>query len=115
MYYDVKNNEGFQRILFLEIQENYHELWSDEFDPLNNGNKYMAIANPETRDYAKKFVIEDKRYKFYYKKFDSQGDQYSLTKDLNIIFLEYDIYDASLLTKKEVVDAGYDLNMFNIE
>lgn len=117
VYYNTHGYDSASQLLYKNMQDLFPEILdSDEFNPVNDGNKYMAIANPETREYAyENFVIIPKKFKFYYKKTDSEGDLYSLNKGLNIITIEFDNGDASLLTKKEVIEAGYNLDMFYIE
>lgn len=117
VYYNTHGYDSASQLLYKNMQDLFPEILdSYEFNPVNDGNKYMAIANPETREYAyENFVIIPEKFKFYYKKTDSQNAKYLLRKEYDVIFLEYDWDDASLLTKEEVIEAGYNLDMFYIE
>lgn len=81
----------------------------------NNGldNEAAALANPLTRDWAYgQFVEPEKKYYWRYKKKDDDGDSRYLKKSFGLIELDLDDgYDESF-TEKEIIEAGYNPDMF---
>lgn len=77
-------------------------------------NRVGAILNPETRQYAlENFVDKEEKYIFEYKKVDAEGDTYRLARSYDLILLKYDTR-GDRFTKKQVKDAGYNLDKFKI-
>lgn len=76
-------------------------------------NEVVALANPITRKWAhEQFVEKEKKYYWRYKKKDEDGDSWYLKKSFGLIGLDLDDgYDESF-TEKEIIEAGYNPDMF---
>ncbi|MDD9139165.1 hypothetical protein H7198_06060 [Fructobacillus sp. CRL 2054] len=87
------------------------DLSIDEIEKISN-RLAMAVANPLTCEWAhEQFVEKEKIYKWKYKKQDSDGDEYRLSNNFGVIALNCTIF-GSPFTEKEVIDAGYNPDMF---
>lgn len=94
----------------------YNDLFSDktvENEKIRGlSQEVVLIALPKTRDWAhEKFVEKEKKYYWEYKKKDDEGYAWGLQKLNGLIKLRFIKY--SLLTKKEVIEAGYNPDMFD--
>ncbi|CAK1251357.1 hypothetical protein [Fructobacillus fructosus] len=80
-----------------------------------NQNQILALINPITKDYAHDLLVKkDKKYAWRYKKKDTDGDTYYLAKECGLIAFNF-MKTNDTFTEKEVVEAGYNPDMFDKE
>lgn len=93
----------------------YNELVeSKKIKDLNQ--ELVLIALPKSRDWAHdQFVEKEKKYYWRYKKLDEDGESYYLFDDFGIITLEMNAGCYMPFTEKEVIEAGYNPDMFDKE
>ncbi|GAP02025.1 hypothetical protein FFRU_260070 [Fructobacillus fructosus] len=110
--------------IYFRIQKSSNAEENNKFKDLNQ--ELALIALPKSRDWAHdQFVEKEKRYYWKYKKTDNGGKRWVLTNRYGIIttwcdtddgYLEdYKKDETYLLSKKEVVEAGYNPDMFDRE
>ncbi len=76
-------------------------------------NEVVALANPITRKWAHdQFVEPEKKYYWRYKKKDEDGDTWYLDYSSGIINLASGEYEKSTFTESEVIESGYNPDMF---
>ena len=85
-----------------------------EGEKITNLNQELAlIALPKSRDWAHdQFVEKEKKYLWKYKKTDEDGNAWHLEKDSGLIVLGFPSKTFDLFTKTEIIEAGYNPNMF---
>ncbi|USS92014.1 hypothetical protein [Fructobacillus americanaquae] len=99
------------------------DIYVDVFYELNNADKVKElnqelalISIPKSRDWAhEQFVEKEKKYYWRYKKTDEDGDFYYLIKDFGLIILDCPANWHEKLTETEIIEAGYNPDMFERE
>ncbi|KMK52612.1 hypothetical protein FEFB_16600 [Fructobacillus sp. EFB-N1] len=78
-------------------------------------NQELAlIALPKSRDWAhEQFVEKEKNYIWKYKKTDEDGDTWYLEKDSGLIVPGLPSKTFDSFTEKEVIEAGYNPDMYD--
>lgn len=113
--FDNLKKEYNMGILNPNVPLHFQEELFNYFDFINDWPEIVAIMNPITRDEAKeKFVEKEKKYRWKYKKTDVDGDYHYLSRISGLIELSYSIGPAHL-TEKQVIEAGYNPDMFDRE
>lgn len=83
----------------------------DDFNLVDDWQEIVAIANPITRKWAyEQFVEKEKKYLWRYKKSDHHDYKMYLKKTRGLIMLDSGL--PSSFTETEVIEAGYNPNMF---
>lgn len=97
------------------IREMQHELDS-EFDLVEDWAEIIAISNPRTRQRAhEKFVEKENKYHWRYKKTDEDGDHWYLEKCSGLIVMGVGPNKNDMLTENEIIEAGYNPDMYDKE
>ncbi|MCK8626681.1 hypothetical protein [Fructobacillus cardui] len=88
-----------------------------ESEKIKDLNQELAlIALPKSRDWAhEQFVEKEKKYHWRYKKTDEDGEAWYLMKDFGLIVLECTANWHDMLTEKEIIEAGYNPDMYEKE
>ena len=107
-------------IALIKLQRIYERVQesasSKEHNHFRDMNQELAlIALPKSRDWAhEQFVEKEKKYGWRYKKNDKDGEIYYLAR-VDGLILPRPIIFPHTFTEKEVIEAGYNLDMFDRE
>ncbi|WP_047975732.1 hypothetical protein, partial [Fructobacillus sp. EFB-N1] len=106
-------------IALIKLQRIYERVQesasSKEHNHFRDMNQELAlIALPKSRDWAhEQFVEKEKNYIWKYKKTDEDGDTWYLEKDSGLIVPGLPSKTFDSFTEKEVIEAGYNPDMYD--
>ncbi|MGQ2227129.1 hypothetical protein ACT5YR_07740 [Fructobacillus fructosus] len=116
--FDKLNKKYNMGLLASDLVDEVFKKFIRDYEYQLYWQEIVAIMNPITRDEAhEKFVEKEKEYYWRYKKKDEDGDVYYLTKSCGLILPYHPTYgfDWYSFTEKEIIEAGYNPDMFDKE
>lgn len=100
--------------IYFRIQKSSNAEENNKFKDLNQ--ELALIALPKSRDWAHdQFVEKEKKYRWRYKKKDDDDYDLYLLRDCGLILLGVPAIEFNVFTEKEIIEAGYNPDMFDKE